>query len=78
MQIQNISRAEEWVVARRALVEELTRLRSQLYADPCALPRRHEAPDDGVETADLPLALLSGASDHAARGWTRLLDRLEG
>jgi predicted dithiol-disulfide oxidoreductase (DUF899 family) len=79
MHVQDISRADEWVVARHALVEELTRLRSQLYADPCALPWLHDAPDDPFEAGDdMPLALLFGAPEDSTAGWGNLFDRLDG
>jgi hypothetical protein len=78
MHVQHISGADEWVAARRAVIEELTRLRSQLYADPGALPWLGTMPDDACETALMSFALLFGAPEHSAPAWSNLFDRLDG
>ena len=77
MHIHEIVRGEEWVVARQALVEELTRLRDQLYADPCDVPWVRAA-SFACNTSNGFLDGLFGGPEHSAHGWSALFDKLEG
>ena len=76
MNIHEIVRAEEWVMARQALVEDLTRLRHQLYADPCDLPWVRAASAFAFDGATL--AALFGGPEQSAQAWSGMFDRLEG
>jgi predicted dithiol-disulfide oxidoreductase (DUF899 family) len=78
MHCQDVVRAEDWVVARRALLEDLARLRHQLYADPRDLPWVGGGQTIARRaTNGMPLALF-GAPEQAAEAWSTLFDNLEG
>jgi hypothetical protein len=70
---------EEWVVARKALVDELTRLRDRLYADPCELPwvRGERTLAFGAANDMVPFAGLFAGLERASDSWTGLFDKLE-
>jgi predicted dithiol-disulfide oxidoreductase (DUF899 family) len=76
MHIHETVRADEWVVARQALVEDLTRLRHQLYADPCDLPWVRATPAFAFD--GLALAALFGTPEQSAQAWSGMFDKLEG
>ena len=63
MDIQKIVCAQEWVVARKALVQELNRLRDQFASDPW-MPNQ-------------PLVPLLAASGEDGFGWAACLSRLD-
>ena len=77
MHAHDINRADEWVAARRTLLEDLTRLRAQLYADPCELPWLAEPVLAGV-AAEMPPWLLLGSPEESAAAWSGLFDQLDG
>jgi predicted dithiol-disulfide oxidoreductase (DUF899 family) len=78
MHVHDIARADEWMLARRALVEDLTRLRAQLYSDPCELPWLVEPALAFEAATGIPLAVLFGTSEESTRVWSSLFDQLEG
>ena len=63
MDMQKIVGAQEWMVARKALVQELTRLRDQFASD--------------VWVPSQPLVPVLESAGHDGFGWSACLHRLE-
>jgi hypothetical protein len=77
MHAHDINRTDDWVGARRTLLQDLTRLRTQLYADPSELPWLVEPALPNL-AAGLPLRLLFASPEESAAAWSGLFDRLDG